>query len=37
MKEQRAWLDEARAAGIKNVFISFHAPVFAVLDHRHAR
>jgi hypothetical protein len=28
MKELRAWLDEAKAAGIKNVFISFHAPVF---------
>ena len=28
MKELRAWLDEAKAAGTKNVFISFHAPVF---------
>jgi hypothetical protein len=28
MKELRTWLDEAKEAGIKNVFISFHAPVF---------
>ncbi len=28
MKQLQAWLDEAKAAGIKNVFISFHAPVF---------
>ncbi len=28
MKELQAWLAEAKAAGIKNVFISFHAPVF---------
>jgi hypothetical protein len=28
MQELRAWLDDAKATGIKNVFISFHAPVF---------
>ena len=28
MKELRAWLDEAKAAGIRKVFISFHAPAF---------
>ena len=29
MKELKAWLDEAKAAGTKKVFISFHNPVFA--------
>ncbi len=29
MKELRQWLDEAKAAGMKNVFITFHNPVFA--------
>jgi hypothetical protein len=28
MKELRQWLDEAKAAGMKNVFITFHNPVF---------
>lgn len=28
MTELRTWLDEAKAGGIKNVFVSFHAPVF---------
>jgi hypothetical protein len=29
MKQLRAWLDEAKAAGTKKVFIAFHNPVFA--------
>jgi hypothetical protein len=29
MKQLRLWLDEAKAKGIKKVFIAFHAPVFA--------
>ncbi len=29
MKQLQAWLGEARAKGIKKVFIAFHAPVFA--------
>ena len=29
MKELRQWLDEAKAAGIKKVFLTFHNPVFA--------
>ena len=29
MKQLRAWLDDAKARGIKKVFISFHAPAFA--------
>jgi predicted phosphohydrolase len=29
MKELKTWLDEAKAAGIRKVFISFHAPAFA--------
>jgi hypothetical protein len=29
MKELRTWLDEAKAAGTRKVFISFHAPAFA--------
>jgi hypothetical protein len=28
MKELRQWLDEAKAKGMKNVFITFHNPVF---------
>lgn len=28
MKQLRAWLDEAKAAGTRKVFISFHAPTF---------
>ena len=28
MKQLKAWLDEAKAAGTKKVFISFHNPVF---------
>jgi len=28
MVQLKKWLDEARSAGIKKVFISFHAPVF---------
>jgi len=28
MKELRQWLDEAKAAGMKNVFITLHNPVF---------
>jgi len=28
MKELRQWLDEAKAAGIKKVFIAFHNPTF---------
>lgn len=28
MKQLRAWLDEAKAAGIRKVFVSFHAPAF---------
>lgn len=28
VKELRQWLDEAKAAGIRNVFIAFHAPAF---------
>jgi hypothetical protein len=28
MKQLRQWLDEAKAAGQRNVFISFHAPTF---------
>lgn len=28
MKELKQWLDEAKAAGTKKVFISFHAPAF---------
>jgi hypothetical protein len=28
MKELRQWLDEAKAAGIKKVFIAFHNPAF---------
>jgi len=28
MKELKTWLDEAKAAGIKKVFIAFHAPAF---------
>ena len=28
MKELRQWLDEAKAAGTRKVFISFHAPAF---------
>jgi len=28
MKQLRAWLDEAKTAGIKKVFITFHNPVF---------
>ena len=28
MKELRTWLDEAKAAGTRKVFISFHAPAF---------
>ena len=28
MKELKAWLDEAKAAGTRKVFISFHAPAF---------
>ena len=29
MKELRGWLDEAKATGIKKVFLTFHNPVFA--------
>ena len=29
MKELKTWLDEAKAAGTRKVFISFHAPAFA--------
>jgi hypothetical protein len=29
MKQLQAWLDEAKATGTKNVFISFHNPAFA--------
>jgi predicted phosphohydrolase len=29
MAELKTWLDEAKAAGIKKTFISFHAPAFA--------
>jgi hypothetical protein len=29
MTELKTWLDEAKAAGIKKTFISFHAPAFA--------
>jgi predicted phosphohydrolase len=29
MKQLRVWLDEAKAKGIKKVFIAFHAPAFA--------
>ena len=29
MKQLRVWLDEAKAAGTKKVFIAFHNPVFA--------
>ena len=29
MKELRQWLDEAKATGIKKVFLTFHNPVFA--------
>src|SRR5262249_29980057 len=29
MKELKTWLEEAKAAGIRKVFISFHAPAFA--------
>jgi predicted phosphohydrolase len=29
MKQLRSWLDEAKAAGLRKVFISFHAPAFA--------
>jgi hypothetical protein len=28
MKELRQWLDEAKAAGTRKVFIAFHAPAF---------
>ena len=28
MKELKTWLDEAKAAGTRSVFISFHAPAF---------
>jgi hypothetical protein len=28
MKEMKQWLDEAKAAGIRKVFIAFHAPAF---------
>jgi hypothetical protein len=28
MKELKTWLDEAKAAGIRKVFIAFHAPAF---------
>jgi hypothetical protein len=28
MKELKQWLDEAKAAGTKKVFIAFHAPTF---------
>jgi hypothetical protein len=28
MKQLREWLDEAKAAGTRKVFVSFHAPVF---------
>jgi hypothetical protein len=28
MKQLRAWLDEAKAAGERHVFVSFHAPAF---------
>ena len=28
MKQLQQWLDEAKAAGIRKVFISFHSPVF---------
>jgi hypothetical protein len=28
MKELKTWLDEAKAAGTRKVFISFHAPAF---------
>jgi hypothetical protein len=28
MKQLKAWLDEAKAAGTKKVFISFHCPAF---------
>jgi hypothetical protein len=28
MKELKQWLDEAKAAGIRKVFIAFHAPAF---------
>jgi len=28
MKELKTWLDEAKAAGIRKIFISFHAPAF---------
>ena len=28
MKQLRAWLDEAKAAGMRKVFVSFHAPTF---------
>ncbi len=29
MKQLKAWLDQAKAAGIKKVFIAFHNPAFA--------
>jgi hypothetical protein len=29
MKQLRAWLDEAKAAGTKKVFVAFHSPAFA--------
>jgi hypothetical protein len=29
MDQLKVWLNEARAAGIKKIFISFHSPVFA--------
>jgi len=29
MSQLRTWLDEAKAAGIKKVFVAFHNPVFA--------
>jgi Calcineurin-like phosphoesterase len=29
MTQMKAWLDEAKAKGIKKIFISFHSPVFA--------
>ena len=28
MKELKQWLDEAKAAGTRKVFIAFHAPAF---------
>ena len=31
MKQLARWLDEAKAAGIRKVFISFHNPVFCRL------